>query len=160
MPQSTTQVFRFEDLSAGQVFAVSESYGEREMIAFEMLSNDHSPLHVDAEATRLYGYPDRMVYGFLFLTLLSRFVGRGFITLRARRYPSILPNRHSLGEQIDLIAKVERIQQSLRCIEFKARFLRGDDVLARGRISIELRNKPGRHRGLGFGRPNQTCAGY
>src|SRR5579872_7173682 len=75
MPQSATQVFRFEDLSAGQVFAVSESYGEREMIAFEMLSNDHSPLHVDAEATRQYGYPDRMVYGFLFLTLLSRFVG-------------------------------------------------------------------------------------
>jgi len=132
---SDSRVFRLEELEPNQSFTVSQLYSDAEMDEFERLSGDHSPLHVDAAATQAYGYPDRLVYGFLFLTLLSRMVGTHLYHAVCASVAVDFVNPVYPGETVELVATVDRIQSSLRSVVFKVRFQRGADVVGRGKLT-------------------------
>src|ERR1039457_1608906 len=66
---------QFEQIQVGRVFHASDSFGHSEMDQFAALSGDHSAIHADAETAKRFGFPDRVQYGFLLVSLLSRIVG-------------------------------------------------------------------------------------
>jgi 3-hydroxybutyryl-CoA dehydratase len=136
MQADNSAILRFESLTAGQAFTVSERYEEAEMRAFEALSGDTSPLHVDPAAASQYGYPDRLLYGFLLLTLLSRLVGTKLHHAVCASVSVDFVSPGFPGEKIDLVATVDLVHEAFRSVVFKVRFKRGDDVIARGRLTV------------------------
>ena len=135
MPHSDAHVLRFEDLHPNLAVTVSQIYGEAEMQSFEALSGDHSALHVDAAACAQHGYPDRLVYGFLYLTLLSRMVGTCLHHAICAAVAVDFAKPVFPGERVDLIATVDRIQEPTRGVVFKVRFERGGETVARGKLT-------------------------
>lgn len=82
--------YRFEDLSIGMSESFTVTVTEEMMKLFYELSGDENPLHVDREFAVEQGYMDKVVYGFLTTSFVSRLVG------------VLLPGRYCLLQGIDL----------------------------------------------------------
>ena len=67
--------YRFEDLKIGQEEYFSVTVTEEMMRSFLELSGDENPLHNDADFAREQGYHDKVVYGLLTTSFISRLVG-------------------------------------------------------------------------------------
>ncbi len=82
--------YRFEDLSIGMSESFTVTVTEEMMKLFYELSGDENPLHVDREFAVEQGYMDKVVYGLLTTSFVSRLVG------------VLLPGRYCLLQGIDL----------------------------------------------------------
>ena len=82
--------YTFKDLSIGMSESFSVTVTEEMMDSFRELSGDVNPLHVDREFAMEQGYGDRVVYGLLTTSFISRLVG------------VIIPGRYCLLQGIDL----------------------------------------------------------
>jgi acyl dehydratase len=138
VPPSDSTGLRFEDVRPGHALTVSETYGGAELDAFATLSGDHSSIHTESQTARQYGYPDRMTYGFLTLTLISRMVGSKLHHALCASVSVDFVSPAFPGERIDLIATVDRVQAAMRSVLFKLRFERGGELLARGRLTTKF----------------------
>lgn len=138
MSAQTAAKLRFEDLAAGQQLSLSRCFADAEMRAFEELSGDTSPIHVDAAAARRYGHPDRLLYGFLVLTMLSRLVGTRLHDAVCAAVSADFTLPLFPGETVELAATVDRVQEPLRSAVLKYVFQRGADVIARGRLTVQF----------------------
>ena len=67
--------YRFEDLYIGQEEVFSVTVTEEMMKMFLELSGDTNPLHNDKEFALSQGYQDKVVYGLLTTSLISKLVG-------------------------------------------------------------------------------------
>jgi acyl dehydratase len=124
----------FEQVQVGQVFHVSESFGHTEMDQFAELSGDHSAIHTDPETAKRLGFPDRIQYGFLLASLLSRIVGANFEQAICADVSMTFVKPAIAGERIDVRAEVTQVQEALRSVVLKIAMLSGHDVIARGKL--------------------------
>ena len=67
--------YRFEDLYIGQEEVFSVTVTEEMMKMFLDISGDTNPLHNDSEFAISQGYQDKVVYGLLTTSLISKLVG-------------------------------------------------------------------------------------
>jgi 3-hydroxybutyryl-CoA dehydratase len=67
--------YRFEDLKIGQEEYFTVTVTEEMMKSFLDLSGDINPLHNDAEFAKEQGYHDKVVYGLLTTSFLSKLAG-------------------------------------------------------------------------------------
>ena len=67
--------YRFEDLKIGQTESFTVTVTEKMMQSFLFLSGDENPLHTDPDFAMKQGYRDKVVYGLLTTSFISRLVG-------------------------------------------------------------------------------------
>lgn len=82
--------YKFEDLKIGMSESFTVTVTEEMMDSFLNLSGDENPLHVDKEFALSQGYSDRVVYGLLTTSFISRLIG------------VLLPGRYCLLQGIEL----------------------------------------------------------
>lgn len=82
--------YRFEDLKVGQEEYFTVTITEEMMQQFLDLSGDTNPLHNDKEFAQEQGYQDKVVYGLLTTSFISRLVG------------VLLPGKYCLLQGIDV----------------------------------------------------------
>ncbi len=82
--------YRFEDLKIGQEESFSVTVTEEMMRLFLELSGDTNPLHNDKEFALIQGYQNKVVYGLLTTSFISKLVG------------VLLPGKYCLIQGIDL----------------------------------------------------------
>ena len=82
--------YRFEDLKVGMSESFTVTVTEEMMKSFLELSGDENPLHNDATFAKEQGYEDKVVYGLLTTSFISRLVG------------VFLPGKYCLIQGIDL----------------------------------------------------------
>ena len=67
--------YKFEDLKIGQTESFKVVVNEQMMNDFLNISGDNNPLHIDGEFAKKQGYNDRVVYGLLTTSFISKLVG-------------------------------------------------------------------------------------
>ena len=82
--------YKFEDLTLGLKESFSVKVDKQMMDNFLAISNDNNPLHIDSEFAKQQGYEDRVVYGLLTTSFLSKLVG------------VLLPGKYCLLQGIDV----------------------------------------------------------
>ncbi|MCE5306265.1 MAG: hypothetical protein LLG20_01350 [Acidobacteriales bacterium] len=126
---------RFEEIEIGRVFCTSETFEYPAMNQFAALSGDHSAIHADQKTARKFGFPDRLQYGFLLASLLSRIVGENFEHAVCAAVSMDFVKATIAGDRIDVRAEVAHVQQALRSVALKFTMLREGDVVARGKLT-------------------------
>jgi len=125
---------RFEKIQIGSVFHASERFGHSEMDQFAALIGDHSAIHADPETAEQFGFPDRVQYGFLLASLLSRIVGTNFEHAVCGAVSLDFVKPAIAGERVDVRAEVTQVQESMRSVALKITMLNGRDVIVRGKL--------------------------
>ena len=82
--------YSYSDVKIGMVESFSASVTEEMQSIFAKLSGDVNPLHLDEEFAREHGFPDKVVYGLLTSSLVSRLAG------------VYLPGKYCLLKQVEL----------------------------------------------------------
>ena len=82
--------YRFEDLKIGMEEHFSVTVTEEMMKQFLELSGDENPLHNDEDFAISQGYQDKVVYGLLTTSFISKLVG------------VLLPGRYCLLQGVDV----------------------------------------------------------
>lgn len=125
----------FEEIQAGDVFHVAKSFGDAEMDQFAGLSGDRSAVHSDPETARRLGFPDRLQYGFLLASLLSRIVGTNFEHAVCASVSLDFVKPVAVGEVVDVRAEVTQVQEAMRSVVLKISMLSGQEAIARGKLT-------------------------
>ena len=132
----------FEEIQIGQVFHASAGFGWDEMDRFAALSGDFSAIHTDLETAKHFGLPDRVQYGFLLTTLLSRIVGTNFEHAVCAAVSLDFAKPVIVGETVDVCTEVTQVQESMRSVVLKVTMLRGGDVVVRGKLTTVFLREP------------------
>lgn len=82
--------YKFEDLKIGQEESFSVTITEEMMKLFLELSDDTNPLHNDEEFALSQGYQNKVVYGLLTTSFISKLVG------------VLLPGKYCLLQGVDI----------------------------------------------------------
>jgi 3-hydroxybutyryl-CoA dehydratase len=136
--QFTDERVGFEEIGIGRKFYASEVYTHALLDEFEQLSGDHSPFHAQTNAAAALGFPDRVVYGFLMASLLSRIVGTYFRSGLCVSVSLDFVKPVFVGEEVQLIAEIAQIQPTLKSAVLKAQFMRKDELVARGKLTTQF----------------------
>ena len=121
--------YRFEDLKVGQEEYFTVTITEEMMQQFLDLSGDSNPLHNDGAFAQGQGYQDKVVYGLLTTSFISRLVG------------VLLPGKYCLLQGVDvkytrpvyvgdiLIVKgiVDELHPSVQRAEIKVEIMNQDE---------------------------------
>jgi acyl dehydratase len=132
----------FEEIQIGQVFQTFDGFGRDEMDRFAVLSGDFSPIHTDLETAKHLGFADRVQYGFLLTTLLSRIVGENFEHAVCAAVTLDFTKTVIVGERVDVRAEVTQVQESMRSVVLKITMLSGGDVVVRGKLTTIFLPQP------------------
>lgn len=131
--------YRFEDLQVGQSISFSVTITEEMMENFLSLSGDENPLHCDREFALSQGYQDKVVYGLLTTSFISRLIG------------VLLPGRYCLLQGIELkytkpvyvgdilIVKgiVDELHESVKRMTLKVEIINQDEKkVVKGKVEI------------------------
>ena len=125
----------FEEMYAGRVFETAESFGYAAMDRFAALSGDYSGIHTEPETAKRLGFRDRLQYGFLLASLLSRIVGTNFEHAVCAAVSMDFVKPAIAGEHVDVRAEVTQVQEAMRSVVLKITMLSDHDVIARGRLT-------------------------
>ena len=82
--------YKFEDLKMGMSESFTVTVTEEMMKSFLELSGDENPLHNDEEFAKTQGYDNKVVYGLLTTSFISKLVG------------VLLPGKYCLLQGIDI----------------------------------------------------------
>lgn len=126
----------FRQLHVGAVFTVSARFGFAEMDQFAALSGDHSAIHTDSETARLLGFPDRVQYGFLLTSLLSRIVGENFHHAVCAAVSIDFVRPAIAGQDVSVRAEVAQLQDAMRSAVLRVTMVAADSVVARGKLTV------------------------
>lgn len=126
---------RFEHIEIGRVFSASEAFGHSEMDQFAALSGDVSSIHTDAKTARQFGFRDRIQYGFLLTTLLSRIVGANFEHAVCAAVSVDFTKPVLAGERVQVRAEVTQVQEAIRSVVLRITVLGDGGVVARGKLT-------------------------
>lgn len=131
--------YRFEDLEKGQCASFSVTVTDEMMNSFLSLSGDENPLHCDKEFALSQGYLDRVVYGLLTTSFISKLVG------------VLLPGKYCLLQGIELkytkpvyvgdilIVKgiVDELHESVKRMTLKVEIINQDEKkVVKGKVEI------------------------
>ncbi len=134
MSLAAVEAVRFEQIRVGRVFQVSECFGHSEMDRFADLSGDHSAIHSDPETAKRFGFRDRLQYGFLLASLLSRIVGTNFEHAICTSVSMDFVNPAIAGEHVEVRAEVTQVQETMRSVALKIAISSEREVIARGKL--------------------------
>lgn len=105
------------------------------MDAFAVLSGDHSTIHTNVETARSCGFPDRLQYGFLLASLLSRIVGENFYHAVCASVSMDFVHPVPAGVRVDVSAEVIRIQEAMRSVALRVTMVCGETTVVRGKLT-------------------------
>lgn len=131
----TNHLTRFDCLEPGQIYRTAERFGYSAMDQFAELSGDHSDIHTDAEAAIESGFPDRLQYGFLLATLLSRIVGSNFHRAVCASVSLDFIKPVPAGALVEVQAEVTQVQHTMRSAALKITMTSGDATVTRGKLT-------------------------
>lgn len=135
--------YRFEDLRIGQEEHFSVTVTEEMMEMFKELSGDTNPLHNDREFALKQGYLDKVAYGLLTTSFISKLVG------------VYLPGKYCLLQGIDvkyvrpvyvhdiLIVKgtVDELHPSVKRAAIKVEIMNQDEKkVVKGKVEVGFLN--------------------
>lgn len=132
----------FEAVKIGDVWQAAESFSHADMDWFAALSGDRSAIHTDPETARRLGFPDRVQYGFLLASLLSRIVGANFETAMCAAVSLDFVKPAFAGQRIDVRAEATHIQPAMRSVVLRIAMAGGGDVVARGKLTVVFLSRP------------------
>ena len=131
--------YKFEELEIGQSISFSVTITKEMMDNFLSLSGDENPLHCDKEFALSQGYQDRVVYGLLTTSFISKLIG------------VLLPGKYCLLQGIELkytkpvyvndilIVKgtVDELHESVKRMTLKVEIINQDEKkVVKGKIEI------------------------
>ena len=131
--------YRFEDLKIGMSESFTVTVTEEMMNSFLLLSGDDNPLHNDREFAISQGYNDKVVYGLLTTSFISKLVG------------VLLPGKYCLIQGIELkyskpvyvgdilIVKgtVDELHESVKRMTVKVEIINQDEKkVIKGKVEI------------------------
>lgn len=125
----------FAEMAVGRVFQTFESFGYGEMDRFAALSGDYSSIHTEGVTARQFGFSDRLQYGFLLASLLSRIVGTNFEHAVCAAVSLDFVKPVSAGERICVRAEVTQVQETMQSVVLKITMMNGRDVIVRGKLT-------------------------
>ena len=135
--------YRFEDLKIGQSECFTVTVTEKMMESFLFLSGDENPLHNDAQFAQEQGYHEKVVYGLLTTSFISKLVG------------VLLPGKYCLLQGIDLkysmpvyvgdilIVKgtVNELHESVKRMTVKVEIINQDEKkVVKGKVEVGFLN--------------------
>lgn len=135
--------YKFEDLKIGMSESFTVTVTEEMMDSFLNLSGDENPLHVDKEFALSQGYSDRVVYGLLTTSFISKLIG------------VLLPGRYCLLQGIELkyskpvyvgdilIVRgvVDELHESVQRMTLKVEIINQDEKkVVKGKVEIGFLN--------------------
>lgn len=138
--------YRFEDLKIGMSESFTVTVTPEMMDSFLNLSGDENPLHTDSDFAKKQGYNDRVVYGLLTTSFISKLVG------------VYLPGKYCLLQGIDvkyskpvyagdvLIVKgeVEELHESVKRATIKVTITNQDEKkVVKGKVELGFLNELG-----------------
>ena len=126
---------RFEQIERGQSYRTSESFGYSAMDLFAELSGDRSAIHVNGETARRCGFPDRLQYGFLLASLLSRIVGSNFHNAVCAAVSLDFVKPVAAGVRVDVTAEVAQVQLALRSVALRITMTSEEKTVLRGKLT-------------------------
>jgi 3-hydroxybutyryl-CoA dehydratase len=132
----TAETARFEQIDIGQQFFTSETFGFQAMDAFAELSGDRSIIHTDSEAARECGFPDRLQYGFLLASLLSRIVGVNFHRAVCAAVSLDFMKPVPAQARVEVTARVTQVQHVMRSIVLAISMNNEQTTIVRGKLTI------------------------
>ena len=136
--------YRFEDLKIGMSESFTVTVTPEMMDSFLNLSGDENPLHTDSDFAKKQGYNDRVVYGLLTTSFISKLVG------------VYLPGKYCLLQGIDvkyskpvyagdvLIVKgeVEELHESVKRATIKVTITNQDEKkVVKGKVELGFLNE-------------------
>jgi len=127
---------RFEQIDLGQLFETSESFGYQAMDAFAALSGDRSAIHANSETARECGFPDRLQYGFLLASLLSRIVGSNFHRAVCAAVSLDFMKPVPAQARVEVTAKVTQVQRAMRSVVLAITMNSEGTTVVRGKLTI------------------------
>jgi 3-hydroxybutyryl-CoA dehydratase len=132
---SASELVHFEEIQQGQVFRTSETFGYSAMSAFAQLSGDFSPIHTDTEVAKRFSFPDRLQYGFLLASLLSRIVGSNFHHAVCASVSLDFTKPVPAQARVEVTAEVVHIQLVMRTVSLRITMSSNDSVVTRGKLT-------------------------
>jgi 3-hydroxybutyryl-CoA dehydratase len=132
----TVNSARFEQIDIGQQFFTSESFGFQAMDAFAELSGDRSAIHTHSETARDCGFPDRLQYGFLLASLLSRIVGSNFHRAVCAAVSLDFMKPVPAQARVEVTAKVTQVQRAMRSVVLAITMNSEQTTVVRGKLTI------------------------
>jgi acyl dehydratase len=130
----TRMLLRFEDIQIGQTISVSECIDDGLHTRFTELSGDYGLLHTNKSHAARFGYDERLGYGFLLTTLLSRMVGTFLESAICVSVSIDFTAPVLVGDEIELRGTAAQIQSATRSVIFRTEFRRRAELLARGKL--------------------------
>lgn len=135
--------YKFEDLKIGISESFSVTITEEMMDSFLSLSGDENPLHVNKEFAVSQGYSDRVVYGLLTTSFISKLIG------------VLLPGRYCLlhgielkyskpvyvGDILIVRGMVDELHKSVQRMTLKIEIINQDEKkVVKGKVEIGFLN--------------------
>lgn len=138
------ETHEIESLTVGQESSFRLAFDQEDLEAFARLSGDVNPLHSDDAYASSIGFKERVVYGLLTTSALSRLVG----VHMPGRYSLIrdvtvqFPNPLYVGEEIEVSGAIERLDVEKRLMTLKVSATRVSDgaKVLRGKVALSMPN--------------------
>lgn len=131
--------YRFSDLSVGQSVSFSVTISEQMMDSFLNLSGDENPLHCDLDFAITQGYKDRVVYGLLTTSFISKLVG----VLLPGKYCLLqgielkYTNPVYIGDILVVKGRVDELHESVQRMTLKVEIINQDEKkVVKGKVEI------------------------
>ena len=108
--------------------------------AFQLVSGDFNPLHIDYEFAVRKGFKEKVMYGNILNAFVSHFVGM----LLPSKDVMILSqdiNFHKpvyLNDEITLKASIDEVSEAVGYISYKLVFCRNKERVAKGHVQISV----------------------
>lgn len=106
-------------LHVGQVFSLSRTFSEQDLVQFSALTGDSNPLHLDLDFARTTAFCRPIVHGVLVNGLISALLGSncpGCVLLKQEiRFPAPLYT----GEPVSARARVQRVRLSTAVVSVR-----------------------------------------
>lgn len=133
-------------LHVGQVFSLTRTFSEQDLLEFSALTGDSNPLHLDPDFARTTAFSRPLVHGVLVNGLISALLGShspGCVLLKQEiRFPAPL----FTGEPVSAQAQVQRVRLSTAVVSVRVQTTdRTADpkVVLEGTITVKIQNKQG-----------------
>jgi acyl dehydratase len=136
------ELIGIDKIRIGDLFRCAEAFTAQDMAQFSALSGDHSAIHTYPQTARRFGFPDRLQYGFLLTTLLSRIVGQNFCNALCAAVSIQFSRPVFPGDEVNVSAEVEQIQPIMRSVVLKITMTRKEVIVAHGKLTTVFLAEP------------------
>lgn len=136
-------------LHVGQVFSLTRTVSEQDLVEFSALTGDSNPLHLDPDFASTTAFSRPLVHGVLVNGLISALLGShspGCVLLKQEiRFPAPL----FTGEPVSAQAQVQRVRLSTAVVSVRVQTIDQTQdqttepkVVLEGTIIVKIHNKP------------------